>query len=153
MQCMYVRTPLPCVCCVCFRSLQEELRSVEENKRQQIHLLQKQEEDCSKYFREKRAMEGRCRDLSKQKETISTETRVSLSCSAHRVSGVIGMYIRTYIHTYIPTYIHTHLSSFTRPHYIEELMSDCCIFVVTSATSYFVMHTYIKYNGSAHYTL
>ena len=94
-------------------------------------------------------MEGRCRDLSKQKETISTETRVSLSCSAHRVGGVIGMYV----HTYVRTYVHTHLSSFTRLHYIEELMSDYCIFVVTSATSYFVMHTYIKYNGSVHYTL
>ena len=161
---MYVRTPLY-VCCLCFRSLQEELRSVEESKRQQIYLLKKQEEDCSMYFREKRAMEGRCRDLSKQKETISTETRVSLSCSTLHtyvhtymhtyvhtyactyictyIHTYVHMYIHTYVHTYIHTYVHMYVHTYVRTYIHTYVHTYACTYICTYIRTYVCTYPFV----------
>ena len=76
-------TSLHCFCCVHFRSLHEELRSVEESRRHQIHLFKKQEDDCSMQLGERRVMDGLCQDLSRRKEAISVEIRVNPCCSVH----------------------------------------------------------------------
>ena len=60
------------------------MQGLEDNKRHQIHLLKKQEEDCSMLRGERRAIDGHCRDLSKRKESISAEIRVSESCSIYK---------------------------------------------------------------------
>ena len=78
------------VCVYVFaRSLHEEMRSLEESRRQQIHQLKKQEEDCHMQRGEKRVMGGLRQDLSMKKESISTEIWVFLLVFVQHSTGVI----------------------------------------------------------------
>ena len=78
------------VCVYVFvRSLHEEMRSLEESRRQQIHQLKKQEEHCHMQRGEKRVMEGLRQDLIMKKDSTSTEIRVILWVFVQLITGVI----------------------------------------------------------------
>ena len=72
------------------RSRHEEMRSLEESRRQQIHQLKKQEEDCCMQRGEKRVMEGLRQDLSMKKESISADIWVLLWVFVQHNTGLIS---------------------------------------------------------------